>query len=457
MLSVFIYPACLLMFGICLVVIEVLRRRGASYNTIILSGGVLGVLTLLLQYMPPPEWLMADFNKAYYPAGQAAIEDHAALTDLLAKGVYGFVNLPIVAFLFSPFAVMPLRLADLIFLGLGGLSCILLWRELARFAQLEAPESALLLFLAIGSGPAAYGVANGNTSQMVLILIIWGIMAFMRGKDLSAGALFALAALVKPALIVFGIFTLLRGRWKVTAAGAAVCAAATLMSIAIFGWPMHEIWLQQTILPALDGTILAHNVQSISGAVGRAFVGPEWLNDWNPHTVPATASLLATGLKLLTAAIIVASLVILARRKAPAQTAPLEFSFVLMALLLLPNLAWNHYFVWAFIPLALCLKAMPPLMSARGETLAALLSAALIAQPVFMWESSSALTQDIFGRVIVSLPFLGAVILLVLMVRQVLRLRQSDEVLNAEKPVTNTVSPTALRPPLRWRPGTRTT
>lgn len=447
MLSVFIYPVCLLMFAVCVGVVAYLHSRNASHNRIVLTGGTLGILTFLLQYVPPPHWLMADFEKAYWPAGKAvATGDHQALSELLAQGAYGFVNLPVVAFLFSPFSVMHIYVADLIFLGLGGLACVLLWRELVRFADLKAPESALLLFLAIGSGPAAYSVVNGNTSQMVLILVIWGLIAFMRQKDMTAGILFALAALIKPALIVFGIFTLLRGRWRVTAAGAGVCVAATLLSILIFGWPMHVLWLEQTIMPALDGTIMAHNVQSISGAVSRAFVGAAHLNDWDPHPVPALAATLTRILQLLTAAAIITCLVLLARRKNVQQTAPLEFSFVLMALILLPNLSWNHYYVWAFIPLALCLRNAFPLRSARPDQIITLIAAALMATPVFMWEASSPLIQEIFGRLIVSLPFIGAIMLLGVMIKQVL----SPQANAWTTPDIHTSRPTALIPPVKW-------
>ena len=386
MLSVFIYPVCLLMFMLCVAVVLFLQSRNVSHNKIVLTGGALGAITFLLQYVPPPVWLMADYEKAYLPAGKAALGDYQALSHLLAQGVHGFVNLPIVAFLFTPFAVMPFYLSELVFLGLGGLAGLVLWRELVRITDLKAPESALMLFLVLGSGPAAYNLVNGNTSQIVLVLIVWGVMAFMRKRDATAGVLFALAALIKPALIILGIFTLLRGRWKVTAAGAGMCVAATLLSILVFGWPMHVLWLEQTILPALDGTIMAHNVQSIGGAVSRAIVGPAHLSDWTPYAVPELASMLTRILQLLIAIVIVSCLVILARRKNPEHTAPLEFSFVLMIPLLIPNLSWSHYLLWAFLPLAICLRGLPALRTAPRTQIAALIAGAFMAQPVYMWK-----------------------------------------------------------------------
>ena len=56
-----------------------------------------------------PRVLFTDFRKAYYPAGSAALEGHAALKPLFEfqRGVHGFVNLPIVAYLFAPFGLLP--------------------------------------------------------------------------------------------------------------------------------------------------------------------------------------------------------------------------------------------------------------------------------------------------------------------------------------------------------------
>lgn len=423
MFSYFIYPVLGLMFALCLGVIMLLQKRGVSSNKIVLSAGLLGVVTFLCQYFPPPWYLLVDYENAYLPAGAAAMSDHTALSDLLAKGVLGFVNLPIVAFLFSPFAALPFVVGEALFLGIGAAAAILLWRELVRLLDLQTRESALLLFLVLGSGPAAYNLFLGNTSQIVMVLIVLGLGAFMQRRDTSAGILFALAALIKPALIIFGIYALLRGRWKVALSGGTVCVVATLSSIAIFGWPMHVLWLEQTILPALDGTIMAYNVQSISAVVSRAMVGSAHLLDWTPTEVPELASLISRVLQLAALALIVTCITLLARLKRTAETAPLEVSFVLMIPLLIPNLAWNHYLIWAFLPLALCLRDLPDLRQMTRLHLAALISMALIILPIETWTFSSPLIQEVFGRLIVSLPFIGVVILLALMVQMTRAIR----------------------------------
>lgn len=423
MFSYFIYPVLGIMFVLCLGIIMLLHKRGVSNNKIVMTAGMLGIATFLFQYFPPPWYLLVDYENAYLPAGAAAMSDHTALSGLLAKGVLGFVNLPIVAFLFSPFAALPFAVGEALFLGIGVVAALLLWRELVRLLDLNTRESALLLFLVLGSGPAAYNLFLGNTSQIVMVLIILGLGAFMQRRDTSAGILFALAALIKPALIIFGIYALLRGRWKVALSGGVVCVAATLLSIIIFGWPMHVLWLEQTILPALDGTIMAYNVQSISAVVSRAMVGSEHLLDWTPTEVPELASLISRILQLAALAVIVTCITLLARLKRTAETAPLEVSFVLMIPLLIPNLAWNHYLIWAFLPLALCLRGLPGFGQMTRLHMTALVAMALIILPIETWTFSSPLVQEVFGRVIVSLPFLGVVLLLILMVQMTLSIR----------------------------------
>ncbi len=447
MFSVYIYPICLIMFLLCLGAVMMLERRGVSHNKILITAGILGVITVFMQLYPPGWYLLGDYTKAYAPAGRAAaFGDQAAMTEVMALGVEGFVNLPIVAFLFAPFGVLPTKAGDLLFLGVGGLAGLVLWRELVIALDLKTRANALFLFLIICAGPMAGNLYMGNTTQFVMLLVVWAMIAMMQRRDISAGALFAMAALMKPALIIFGVYAVLRGRWTIAISGGAVCVTATLLSILIFGWSMHMLWLEQTILPALDGTILAHNIQSIGGVVGRAIVGGEYLLNWNPQPVPEIASIVTRILQLATIAAVITSITFLARRNRPDETAPLEVSLVLMIPLLIPNLSWNHYLIWAFLPLALCLRDLPALKAATGMQIAALVAAALIAQPVEIWPDLVPWLRELFARLIVSLPFVGAIILLVLMVRMTLAIRTGESEIGLVKPNART---TVFSPPIK--------
>lgn len=409
------------MFCLCAWLSDRLYKRGVSELNITVVSAVLGILTFVAQYFAvPQEGRMADFTKAYYVAGRVALVDQVAFTELLSKGATGFVNLPIVAFVFTPFSFLPKPVALVLFFGLGLFASVYVWRILVRWAELNGPQSALMAFLMIGSGPVAYGVIVGNTSQMVMIAVLWGVIFMMRGKDWGAGVLFAAAALIKPALLLLGVYALLRGRWRVSLAGMAVCVVAAFLSITVFGWSLHRIWLEQTIFPALQGLIMAHNVQSIGGVVGRLFVGDLYLGNWDMHPVaPVVATIIKIG-QTITIAIVAGSVVLLARKARPQQTLAMEVSFILFLILLLPNISWNHYYVWAFLPLSLLLPSVFPLNKKNPETWLILAAAGMIAQPVAFWHGSSDWVNGLFARLIVSLPFVGAVLLLAISVRRVL-------------------------------------
>ena len=75
-------------------------------------GGV-AVAALLVAVLRPAAWAsLPDFDKAYYPAGHKALAAPATLYD---APVVDFVNVPLVALLFAPFAWLsePARAARL--------------------------------------------------------------------------------------------------------------------------------------------------------------------------------------------------------------------------------------------------------------------------------------------------------------------------------------------------------
>jgi uncharacterized membrane protein YuzA (DUF378 family) len=97
-----------------------------------LLGATLCAVSLWTWQVSEPTVLFSDFNVAYYPAGRAVLEDLPHLfTRCWDTPVCGFVNLPVVAFLFTPFSMVTLRHAQWLFIVLSlvsvALSLCLLW------------------------------------------------------------------------------------------------------------------------------------------------------------------------------------------------------------------------------------------------------------------------------------------------------------------------------------------
>ena len=69
--------------------------------------------------------------------------------------------------------------------------------------------------------------------------------------------------------MLFGLYFLLRGRWRVVAGGATAIGGAVLLSLAVFGLEINIGWYRNCVEPFLGGVMPAFNVQSIDGFLAR--------------------------------------------------------------------------------------------------------------------------------------------------------------------------------------------
>lgn len=111
------------------------------------------VLAILTFAVVDPQYPFWDYRSAYYPAGKAVLNDPGSLAALMGKGVNGFVNLPIVAYLFAPFSILSLRYAIGLFTLVGLATTAVAWRLLVGLAGLKGAERWLLLLLFVANGP----------------------------------------------------------------------------------------------------------------------------------------------------------------------------------------------------------------------------------------------------------------------------------------------------------------
>ena len=103
-------------------------RRPNATAAYVLSG--LALAALLVSVLRPAAWAsLPDFDKAYYAAGRKALTAPATLYD---APVVDFVNVPLVALLFAPFAWLGEPRARLAFALLGALAVILAVASLRR-------------------------------------------------------------------------------------------------------------------------------------------------------------------------------------------------------------------------------------------------------------------------------------------------------------------------------------
>lgn len=347
MTSIVIHALHLLGAGVGFWLISRLARSMASDRLVLAAAAGLSLMMALfmLRVSAPDIWFQ-DFTDAYLAAGRAVLGGPQALRPLLEQGVDGFVNLPLAAYLFAPFALLPTGAASLAFFALGVAATLAAWRMIARRYGLDREAQALSLFALSAFGPLIYSLREGNTSHILLPPLIVGLGLAAARRDFAAGAVFAAAAIIKPPLMLIGVYYFVRGRFRVVAGGLVLCALSAALSLLIFGWDMHVLWLSE--FGAYGGQPMpGYNSQSIASALARFELGPASYRDWTPHALAPALS--ALGMAMVLGLAVLGAWASL-RRDATTPSAPpredLEPLLVLTFVCMAGTVSWSHYYVW---------------------------------------------------------------------------------------------------------------
>lgn len=305
-----------------------------------------------------PAGLFEDFIRAYLEGGRAALAGGEGWSALYARGVDGFVNLPIFAYLFAPFALFGDRAAALLFFAAGIAATLWAWRLLGRLYQFTPTQNLLALFAFGAFGPLLYSFREGNISHLLLPVMLWALADLRVGRDLRAGVLFGLLTLIKPLLGLVCAYFLLRRKWRAAAGAAATGVIVIAASVLFLGLPLHLEWYEASIAPFAAGPIPGFNAQSIASMLARFETGIPGYLVWEPHALSAVSRALVL---LSSAALLGAFAWICLRRKlSEAMDLDREIALLLILACLISTLSWSHYFVWAAPGFALLLKQPLP-------------------------------------------------------------------------------------------------
>jgi len=382
--------------------------------------GVCLATALAVFVLSEPPNLFEDFEQHYYIGGEAVRAGPAALGPLVERGVEdGFTNLPIVAYLFLPFALLPLQAATLIFTLLGLAMTFFAWLLLVRLAYLDRAARWWLLFLFAASGPLHYSVREGNTSHMVLLGVAAGLYFLRAGKPVVAGALLGVAAVLKLPLLLFGVLFVLRRNWGSALGFASVCAGSVALSLVVFGLEVNRSWLVSVKQYGRE-PLGAFNVQSIPAALVRLVEGPAVLLDFTPHSVGTAQRLVG----LILVGLLYVAAVLACRRRIDSvrsgtdgsQTGKeLEYLLVLNLAVISSPLSWSHYYALLLIPMAFFLGARFSIADVRLRRLG-WLGIAFTVPVVSVLHLPGSFLPDLYARLGISHLLFGGLILFGLLV-----------------------------------------
>ena len=144
----------------------------------------------------------------------------------------------------APVAVLPWRVARVVWIGLLVISVGATIWALACAAGLSSNDLRTLAFVAacLAFAPFQTGLASGNTSILVIALCALAIWAARSCRDITAAVLFGVACSVKPQLGAFLVlYYLIRKRWRLFTTAVATTLVLNLIAIL----QLHGVtWIQ---------------------------------------------------------------------------------------------------------------------------------------------------------------------------------------------------------------------
>ncbi len=374
---------------------------------------------------PPDSILFSDFYQAYYATAERLWSDGPVATWPPNRTcTEGFVNIPVLGWLYVPFAWLSKPVAGWVYLSLGAIAVATAWALLTRFGRTDVQLSAPLLFLFLVNGPLVHSFREGNNSHFMLLLLLLALLFWGGGKEYAAGLVLGVCAAVKPPLMLYGLYFLLRRRWRVVAGGATAIALIAALSLLIFGLALNIGWYDHCVGPFLNNIIPGFNAQSIDAFLFRLVYGEYYLHVWNLIEPPAAIRVVRNIILavLLSGA---AALIWRANRMEPVPPAVgalsprdlLEYVLVLNLAIVASPLSWSHYYLLLLLPWGLYLAHRLPL--ADDATTKWLMGGGIVlgSLPVFMLPQDLGTLGPALSRSAVSATLFGGLLTLAALMR----------------------------------------
>jgi len=287
-------------------------------------------------HMPARGFL--DFDQGYYPGAQAIVHNPAELYRVRANAPANFVNLPLVAWLFVPFTVLPLQEAGRLLLFLNIIiSAICLWLIQRRVTCGPALRWAITAIF-VTSGPLLNGINLGQTTPLVLLMLLLAERSFHKNNEIHAGIWLGICALIKVPLLLLIPYLAVRKYWRAFSAAAALVFILAGISIVCYGWDLHATYFDLVFRANMGTAIAAHNSQSIDSFLARIATHASL---WSWRSIPLSPGLIAAKWLILAGMLMALLRVFLNQRNLLSEACA-----VLCMSLLISPIYWIHYGAW---------------------------------------------------------------------------------------------------------------
>lgn len=218
--------------------------------------------------------------------------------------------------------------------------CFSLFAELKRATTWERWKIRILILALVYTFlPLVNALFLGQVQTTLNFLMILSAFLWLRGRKVSSGILLGLTCWVKPLMVLFLLWGLLRRQWSFAVSLASMLLLGLAISAAVFGWHNTAEYMAVVHFLGRHGDALFTN-QSVNGLLHRQMqVGsPVTAAYGYPpfNAIIYVATLVSSGL-LLAAALVVPPL----RR---ISAAPVDFLLFAMAAIMASPIAWEHHY-----------------------------------------------------------------------------------------------------------------
>jgi hypothetical protein len=263
-------------------------------------------------------------------------KDHAGI----AWGPIGYgILTPCSALVMAPLAWLPPLVAKRCWLCLNLAMLGLTGALLRRMCQMPPRRIALLVLATMQ--PLWSNFEFGQQHVLVLLLLTVAAWLYGRGRELGAGSVLAVAAVLKLYPGLFALFFLLRRRWRPVLGLCVAGAALVALTAALLGVEPLRVYVESILPRALggEGNDPYLGTNSPTSLLRRIFVAEP---DQNPHPLFASLTAFAFAHSLLQTTLVVSGLWLTSREQEP--RARLEWgAFVAFLLVVAPTSASYHY------------------------------------------------------------------------------------------------------------------
>jgi hypothetical protein len=241
--------------------------------------------------------------------------------------------------------------------------------DLARDAGVRFPPWAQGLAVLLSIRPVIGDLMHGNVNLFIAFLALSGLWLYRRDRDVPAGVVIALAMACKVTPVLFVPYFLWKRAWGVLAGmGVGLGLFLLVVPAAVLGWDENidllGSWFEKMVLPfVIGGQITSeHSNQSFPGLITRLFTASPSFSDYNGdryvptayHNVADIGGAARWISKAGLAAFAVAFALLGRTPTRPRTTARLgmEFSLIMLGMLLFSERTWKHHAVTLVLPFA---------------------------------------------------------------------------------------------------------